>query len=397
MMKKKAIVGMSGGVDSSVAAALLLEMGYDVIGVTIITSPCTLPSINIAKEVANELGIELITIDLQDSFKDKVIDYFVDEYLQGFTPNPCVVCNRLIKFEALLNISHSIGADFVATGHYAKTGYDSIKNRHLLKKASDFKQDQSYMLYNLTQNQLSRTIFPLGEYTKNQVREIGLKYNLTGANRPASQEICFIDNNDYGKFIRESVSTKIQPGCFVDLEGNILGKHKGIIYYTVGQRRGLGKSFGKPMYVVKIDRGENCVVLGDLQDTYSEGLVANSLNFISVPDIACIKQGLGVSVKTRYSAEEVPATIYPFVGSDFSGDGGDEDKNEDHKDREGKRSKHKVEEEKESKKEGRIEIKFESPQKSIAPGQSVVFYDGEIVVGGGVIISSISSTIFSLS
>jgi tRNA-specific 2-thiouridylase len=356
LKNKKVIIGMSGGVDSSVAAAILLEKGYDVVGVMINNNCCSLSAVDDARRVADKLGIPLKVIDFQDIFKEKVIDYFVSEYLQGRTPNPCVVCNRHVKFEALLNKALSMGIDYIATGHYARVEYANNRNRYLLKKAVTHEKDQSYMLYNLTQEQLSRTIFPLGEYTKDEVRDMALKYKLPVATKPDSQEICFIADNDYGKYVREHTDAKILSGNFVDIEGNVLGKHKGIIHYTVGQRRGLGIALGKPMYVVEIDKESNQIVLGDLQDVISKTLIAGNLNFISIPNIDSpnidnIDKGLRVNAKIRYTAKEAPATIYPLEVK-------------------------------------RVKVDFDSPQRAITPGQSVVFYDGEVVVGGGVIISS---------
>lgn len=321
--KKKVIIGMSGGVDSSVAAAILLEKGFDVIGVTLDNSYSSISSIDDARKVADKLGIPFNVINYQDVFKEEVIDYFINEYLQGRTPNPCAVCNRNVKFEALLNKALSMDIEYIATGHYARVEYDNNRNRYLLKKAVTHEKDQSYMLYNLTQEQLSKTLFPLGEYSKDQVREMALKYKLPVATKPDSQEICFIADNDYGKYVREHTDAEILPGYFVDTDGNILGKHKGIIYYTVGQRRGLGIALGKPMYVVKIDRENNKIVLGDLQDILSKTLIAGDLNFISIPNIDNSNntdKGLRVNAKIRYAAKEAPATIYPLNVNNFSED-----------------------------------------------------------------------------
>ncbi|NSW92242.1 MAG: tRNA 2-thiouridine(34) synthase MnmA [Firmicutes bacterium] len=359
--KKKVIIGMSGGVDSSVAAAILLEKGYDVIGVTMQIWPdrekddmkgdtgcCSLSAVEDARKVADKLSIPYYVMNFKNVFKEKVIDYFVNEYLEGRTPNPCIVCNRHIKFEVLLNKALSMGIDYIATGHYARVEYDEDIDRYLLKKAVNPEKDQSYVLYKLTQEQLSRILLPIGEYTKDEVRKIAEKYKLPVAKKPDSQEICFINDNDYGKFICDYTDSKILPGYFVDTEGNILGKHKGIIHYTVGQRRGLGIALGKPMYVVEIDTKNNRVVLGDINDVLSRTLIADDLNFISIPGI---DREIRVNAKIRYTAKEAPATIYPL----------ERDK---------------------------VKVEFDSPQRAITPGQSVVFYDEEVVVGGGVIISS---------
>lgn len=352
---------MSGGVDSSVAAAILLEKGYDVIGVTMQIWPdmdeerkkaeggcCSLSAVDDARRVANKLGIPYYVMNFKDIFEEKVINYFKDEYLKGRTPNPCIACNRYIKFDALLRKALAMGIDYVATGHYAKIEYDSTRKRFLLKKSITEKKDQTYALYNLTQEQLSRTLMPIGDYTKEKVREIAKKIGLTVATKPDSQEICFVEDNDYGRFICENTDREIEPGYFVDTGGNILGRHKGIVHYTVGQRKGLGIALGRPVFVVEIDAANNRVVLGDESEVFSDSLIASDLNFISVDKLEC---EMKVTAKIRYSAKEADATITPAP-------------------------------------DGKVKVLFDSPQRAITPGQSVVFYDGDIVVGGGVIESS---------
>jgi len=358
MDKKSVMIGMSGGVDSSVAAAVLLEQGYDVIGVTMQIWPdvkeevklseggcCSLSAVDDARNVANSLGIPYYVLNFKEVFEDKVINYFVDEYLNGKTPNPCIACNRHVKFEALLNKAISMGVDYVATGHYAIIEYDENKKRYLLKKSVTQAKDQTYALYNLTQDQLSKVLMPIGDYSKDVVRKKAEELGLDVASKPDSQEICFVDDNDYGRFIEENTDKKISTGNFVDTKGNILGKHKGLIYYTVGQRKGLGIAFGKPMYVVGMDVKNNNVILGDENEVFSDKLVAYDLNFISIDTL---EEPMRVKAKIRYSAKEADAVIIPI----------EKDK---------------------------VQIKFDIPQRAITPGQSVVFYEGDVVVGGGII------------
>lgn len=358
MIKKKVMVGMSGGVDSSVAAAVLLQQGYDVIGVTMQIWPdmdedrkkteggcCSLSAVDDARRVSNKLGIPYYVLNFKDTFEKKVIDYFKEEYLKGRTPNPCIACNRHVKFDAMLNKASSMGIDYIATGHYAKVGYDEKLKRFLLRKSVTDKKDQTYALYNLTQEQLSKTLMPIGEYMKERVREIAKEIGLSVATKPDSQEICFVEDNDYGRFICENTQHKIVPGNFVDTRGKVLGQHKGIVHYTVGQRKGLGIAFGRPMFVVDIDVEKNLVILGEESEIFTDSLIAGDLNFISVEDL---KGEMRVKAKIRYSAKEADAVIF------------------------------KVDDEK-------IKVVFDAPQRAITPGQSVVFYDGDVVVGGGVI------------
>ena len=358
MDKKKVMLGMSGGVDSSVAAAILLEKGYDVIGVTMQLwqdkdeerqkregGCCSLSAVDDARRVAYKLGIPYYVLNFKDVFEDKVINYFKEEYFKGKTPNPCIACNRHVKFDAMLKKAEAMGIDYVATGHYAKIEYDQSMKRYLLKKSATDKKDQTYALYNLNQEQLSKTLMPIGDFSKDKVREIAKDIGLAVASKPDSQEICFVEDNDYGRFIRENTDYKIIPGDFVDTKGNILGKHKGIVHYTVGQRKGLGIALGKPMFVVEIDVDKNRVVLGDDEEVFANSLIAEDLNFITIDKF---DSPIRVKAKIRYSAKESDATVYPFEG-------------------------------------GKAKVVFDSPVRAITPGQSVVFYDGDIVVGGGVI------------
>lgn len=358
MSKTSVMLGMSGGVDSSVAAAVLMEQGYEVIGVTMQIQPdmkeegkqgeggcCSLSAVDDARRVADKLGIRYYVLNFKDVFQEKVINYFSREYLKGRTPNPCIACNRFIKFELMLQKAISMGIDYIATGHYAKIAFDDQTGRFLLKKSVTSAKDQTYALYTMTQEQLSRTIFPIGDFTKEKVRQLAHNLNLPVASKPDSQEICFVADNNYGKYISENINVEIRPGYFVDLEGRKLGMHKGIIHYTIGQRKGLGNTFGKPMFVVAIRPEDNTVVLGDKNDVLSSELTASDVNFISIANLA---GEMKVKAKIRYSAREADALLAPLDG-------------------------------------GRVRVTFDEPQRAITPGQSVVFYIGEDVVGGGVI------------
>ncbi|MCX7709660.1 MAG: tRNA 2-thiouridine(34) synthase MnmA [Clostridia bacterium] len=358
MSKKSVMLGMSGGVDSSVAAAILLEKGYDVIGVTMQIWPdmgeerqkteggcCSLSAVDDARSVANKLGIPYYVLNFKDVFEEKVISYFKEEYLKGRTPNPCIACNRYVKFDAMLRKATSMGIDYVATGHYARVEYNEDLKRYVLRKSVTERKDQTYALYNLNQEQLSRILMPVGDYTKDQVREMAAKIDMLVATKPDSQEICFVEDNDYGRFISENTDAEIVPGDFVDTKGHVLGKHKGIVHYTVGQRKGLGISLGKPMYVVEIDVHRNRVVLGDESEVFSNALIADDLNFITFEKL---ESPIRVKAKIRYSAKEADAELFPIENS-------------------------------------KVRVVFDAPQRAITPGQSVVFYDGDLIVGGGVI------------
>ncbi|MBR0276928.1 MAG: tRNA 2-thiouridine(34) synthase MnmA [Clostridia bacterium] len=349
MNKKSVVIGMSGGVDSSVGAALLQRQGYDVVGVTMklwneetIKEGCSSFSVAIdAKKVADNLGITHFVIDYQKQFKQKVVDYFISEYKHGKTPNPCVVCNKYIKFNALLEKANEIGADYIATGHYAKITYKN--GRYLLERPEDRKKDQTYFLYNMTQEQLSRTIFPLYGVTKEETRKIAEEIGLEVFDKPDSQDICFIHDGKYADFI-EKKEGKMPEGNFVDINGNILGKHKGIINYTIGQRKGLGIALNVPMYVVKIDYKTNNIVLAADGNQMKDSLYAHNINLISVDKL---DSSFKCTAKIRYNSPDVPCEI-------FAVDDG-------------------------------FKAVFDSPQKSITPGQMVVLYDNNIVIGGGII------------
>lgn len=357
MAKKKVIVGMSGGVDSSVAAYLLKEQGYDVIGVTMQIwqdeelavqeengGCCGLSAVDDARRVANDLDIPYYVMNFKKEFKENVIDYFVDEYLNGRTPNPCIACNRYVKWESLLRRSLSIGADYIATGHYARV-VQLENGRFTLQTSKTSAKDQTYALYNLTQEQLAHTLMPVGAYTKDEIRKIAEKINLRVANKPDSQDICFIPDGDYASFIEEETKTEILEGNFVTETGEVLGRHKGITHYTVGQRKGLGIALGYPAFVLEIRPETNEVVLGTKEASMTTTLHADHLNFMSVEDLTEKKR---VFAKIRYNHKGAYCTV------EKSGD--DE-----------------------------ILCTFEEPQRAVTPGQAVVLYDGEHVLGGGTI------------
>ena len=353
-MNKKVIIGMSGGVDSSVAAFLLKQQGYQVIGITLKLwqddgienedGCCSLSAVEDARRVCDILDIPFYVLNMRNVFEEKVIDYFADEYIKGRTPNPCIACNKHIKFDAMLKKAMELDAWYVATGHYARVYYDEDYGRYLMKKSATDKKDQTYVLYNLSQEQLKHIVMPLGDYTKEQIREIASDLKMRVANKPESQEICFVKDNDYGRFLTERNGAPEQ-GYFVDKDGNKLGRHKGIIHYTVGQRKGLGIALGKPMFVVEIIPDRNLVVLGDESEVFSTELVSTNNNFILFDKL---EQSMEVKAKIRYSAKEAAATIFPL---------------EDDK----------------------VNVIFQQPQRAITPGQAVVFYLDDLIVGGGTI------------
>ncbi|MEG2353213.1 MAG: tRNA 2-thiouridine(34) synthase MnmA [Clostridium sp.] len=354
-MKKKVVIGMSGGVDSSVAAYLLKEQGYEVIGIMMKLSPedpeyaeneggcCSLSAVNDARRVADILEIPFYVMNFKKTFKENVIDNFIEEYLEGRTPNPCVQCNKNIKFKDFLKKAQGLGADYIATGHYAQILKED--NRYLLKRGIDDKKDQTYMLYNLTQDQLAHTLMPCGEYNKSKIREIAEQIGLHLFRKKDSQEICFIPDNNHGNFIIKSVGEKVKPGKFVDKYGEFLGHHKGIVYYTIGQRKGLGIALGIPVFVTAINAEKNEIVLGSQEDIFRNELIAKDLNFISFEKLL---EPMEVDAKVRYSAKMSKATIYP-LGED------------------------------------KVRVVFEDKQRAITKGQSVVFYKEDFILGGGII------------
>ncbi|MBQ2426542.1 MAG: tRNA 2-thiouridine(34) synthase MnmA, partial [Lachnospiraceae bacterium] len=318
-MAKKVVVGMSGGVDSSVAACLLKEQGYDVIGVTMQIwqeedpeqveengGCCGLSAVDDARRVAWSLGIPYYVMNFRKEFKESVMDYFVDEYLHGHTPNPCIACNRYVKWEALLERSMEIGADFIATGHYARV-MQLPNGRYTIQNSVTAAKDQTYALYNLTQEQLSRTLMPVGAYTKDEIRQIAEDHGLEVAKKKDSMEICFIPDNDYAGFIERSVDHVPGPGNFVDKDGNILGRHKGITHYTVGQRKGLNLAMGRPVFVTEIRPETGEVVIGDNEDVFSDRLVCGNVNWMAVDGLHGEEKT--VMAKIRYSHKGASCVI----------------------------------------------------------------------------------------
>lgn len=357
MSKTKVVVGMSGGVDSSVAAYLLKKQGYEVIGITMQIwgkdAPeddsggcCGLSAVDDARRVCQKLEIPHYVMNFRDDFEKYVIDYFLDEYIEGRTPNPCIACNRYVKWESMLQKSLQIGAEYIATGHYARIVKDEKTGRYTLRQSATLAKDQTYALYNLTQYQLAHTLMPLGDYTKEQIREIAKEIELAVATKPDSQEICFVPDNDYAKYITENTNIKTNPGNFVDLNGNVLGKHKGIIHYTIGQRKGLGLSAGKPLYVININPQTNEVVVGDNKDVFKQKVYVNKLNFMPFEKL---NDKIELSAKIRYSHKPAFCTV-------------------------------------EMQDEDTMICVFNEPQRAITPGQALVLYDKDIVVGGGTII-----------
>ncbi|MCD8075263.1 MAG: tRNA 2-thiouridine(34) synthase MnmA [Lachnospiraceae bacterium] len=356
--KKRVVVGMSGGVDSSVAAYLLKEAGYDVVGVTMEIWPqdteeeasanggcCGMRAAEDAARVAQKIGIPHYVMNFREEFREKVIHYFMEEYLAGRTPNPCIACNRYVKWESLLHRSLQIGADYIATGHYARI--EQLPNgRYAIRRSVTAAKDQTYALYNLTQEQLAHTLMPVGAYDKPAIRAIAEEIGLTVAHKPDSQEICFVPDQDYAGFIEKNSTRPVPPpGNFVTARGEILGRHRGITHYTIGQRKGLNLSLGHPVFVTEIRPETNEVVIGEAQDVFSDHLYCDHLNYMSVPAFA---DGMRVTAKIRYNHAGAPATVRR-VGDDCA------------------------------------EVLFDEPVRAVTPGQAVVFYDGDSVAGGGTI------------
>lgn len=357
IMKKRVVVAMSGGVDSSVAAGLLKKQGYEVIGLTMCFGPafggnsfesetgkpsfCGSTGITDARRVCQKLGIRHYVLNLNKDFHQKVIQNFYDEYLRGRTPNPCVRCNQFIKFGALLKKAINLGAQFLATGHYARI----VKSPQgfWLKKAKDIKKDQSYFLYRLNQAQLKRIIFPLGNLTKFEVRKIAADFGLKVAQKQDSQEICFLPDGKHGDLIKEKYPGQVKPGNVADRDGKIIGRHQGVAFYTIGQRQGLGIAKGYPLYITGLNAKSNRIIVGSRQDADKVEFLIGHAHFINKP----LKKKVEIKVRIRYNHKEMQAAVYP-------------EKN-------------------------KIRIIFKQPQFAVTPGQSAVFYNKDLVLGGGII------------
>ena len=347
-VKKKVLLGMSGGVDSSVSALLLQDQGYEVIGVTMqLLDKENSESINDAKKVCKKLGIEHHVVDLKKVFKERVIENFICTYMCAKTPNPCVECNKYLKFGELFNIAKQFECDYIATGHYARIEYSNIYNQYVLAKSKSKLKDQTYFLYDIDKKILPNIIFPLSDYDdKNEIRKIAEERGLEIAQKKDSQEICFIENNNYIEFLQKQNPGKtIERGNIVLKNGKILGTHNGLIHYTIGQRKGIGISYQEPLYVIKLDSEKNEVVVGTEKELYSKELTAKNLNFLVDMNL---QEGIEIQAKVRYRANPAKATLK--VEGDFA------------------------------------KVVFEQEQRAITPGQSIVFYMDDIVLGGGKII-----------
>lgn len=359
-MGKRVMLAMSGGVDSSAALVLLQKQGYEVIGATMrlydnedigdkSSACCSLSDVEDARAVAARFGVPHYVFNFMDRFRKDVIDRFNDEYLRGLTPNPCIDCNRFLKFSALLERAEMMECDYIATGHYARIRFDEQSGRYLLMKAvsgeGENAKDQSYVLYDLTQEQMKKVLFPLGELEKSEVRKIAKEYGLVNHDKPDSQDICFVSDGDYARFIREYTGIVPEQGDVIDSKGNVLGRHEGIINYTIGQRKGLGIAFGKPMYVIDKNVEDNTVTVGENEELFSDRLRAVNVNIIADLEFG---KSVKCKAKTRYKqAEQACEAVFC--------------------------------------EDGTAEVLFDEPQRAVTKGQRVVFYDGDVVLGGGVI------------
>lgn len=352
MEKKKVLLGMSGGVDSSVSALLLKNQGYEVIGVTLKlwesecedSACCGFDATNDAKRVCDDLGIAHYTINNMEVFKKYVIDDFVENYKNTRTPNPCIECNKYLKFGTMVELAKQLGADYVATGHYAKTEYSEKYERIVLKKSSSIKKDQSYVLYSINKDIVSHILFPLeGFESKDEIRKIAMENNLKVANKPDSEDICFIPDGNYKRFLEENSNLSPNPGNIVDRKGNVLGRHEGLYRYTIGQRKGLGISHKTPLFVLGFDKEKNELIVGEHEELFVKEIIVNDINLLAIDDI---KNPIKVNTKIRYSSKEVSSTVYKID-------------------------------------DNTVKIIFDEPVRGATPGQSAVFYDDDIVVGGG--------------
>ncbi len=355
MMKSLVVVAMSGGIDSSVAAALLHEQGYEVLGITLqlwgkdvcVSSGtrlcCSVRDALDAKSVARRLGIQHQTLELVETFRTQVIDYFVQSYAEGLTPNPCIACNDHIKFGSLLDKAEELGADYLATGHYAQVSHDDQNLRHRLRRAKDLSKDQSYVLFGLTQRQLGRALFPIGEMDKGAVRELAKALGLVTAEKPDSQDICFVRDRNKNGFLRRELEAGEEPGPIIDTQGRQLGTHRGLLGYTIGQREGLGIATGVPLYVVAMDRAANRLIVGSQQDLLKGSCTVAQVNWIALDPP---REPVRAAIKIRARHAGAAATVIPQS-------------------------------------QETVTVHFDAPQPAVTPGQAAVFYDGDLVLGGG--------------
>ena len=351
MEEKRVLLGMSGGVDSSVSALLLKEQGYEVIGTTMElfagSSCCNTNTYIDAKNVCNQIGVPHFIYNFKDEFKKYVIDDFINCYSNCLTPNPCIECNKFMKFGLMYEKAKELGCEYIATGHYAKTEYSEKYDRWVLKKSKAGKKDQSYVLWNIPKNLIEHVVFPLADFeSKDEIRKIAKENNLKTANKPDSEDICFIPDGNYKRFLEENSNLKPKKGNIVHVNGTVLGKHNGLYNYTIGQRKGLGISYKEPLFVVGFNRAKNEVIVGEKEYIYKTEMIVKNINLLLVDKI---EETMRVSVKTRYSSKEEMATI-EMVDDDT------------------------------------IKVVFENPVARITPGQSAVFYLDDIVVGGGKIV-----------